>query len=702
MGRPKARAKVKPRQHLPAHSSTRDISLGEKLAGPLEKMDKVQLLESTMRYLSPRERSTTLDWCRNHARNTDGRPYSHVSFPHLGAPGGPADAMDDSNVRRLWLQFASRLGKTYFGQCCAMKKADSNPGPMMLASSVEKTAVEVTERTYRIIEHSPRMAWQLRPKQRRRQSCIDFDACQCMVAWSRSVSTLADKEVEFGHANEIDKWEHPSTSREADPLRLFMDRFKNRPHHKILLESTPSVKGISRVEQGRLGSTNCQFYVPCPHCQQYQILKMGTKEEPRLYWDKLPNGRNDKDLTRRTAYYICEHCNGKIEDHHRAIMMRHGVWVPEGCKVNSVEAHRVSSNLYLSTLPTSKKFPPEKYVWDGWDHATWIVGKPLRNGPDAGYQLSSLYALSLSWGDIAAEFVSSEGRPQELRNFINQWLAETWEHAKRMETWEQLGTRLVDKNLIRGFVPNWASLLTIGIDRQSSDNQPYFPWVVDAWGPNWQCATIEYGSAKSFEELLTVVSRSWPRQDSGASTKITFGIIDSGYKPDGIYEFCKKCHANRVDIWPGKGSNHVLESEYRLTQLGPNTSMPDMTLIYIDTVRSQLWLECQLDNKIGSYSIFNGTMYDHQDFLEQIVNDAAVDTLDPTNNVRQVWQRIDSKTPNDLRDCRRQSYIARLIVSGGKDLKPTQPEEAEPVAQPPKKNALVSSGITREDGRPWL
>ena len=700
MARP--RKKVAPRKHLPHHRD-RKRSVGDviqKVNGVVS--SKVFALESTLRYLSPRERSTTLDWSRKHARNTDGRPYSHIAFPHLGAPGGPADAMDDIAVRRVWLQFASRLGKTYFGQCCAMKKADCNPGPMMLASSVEKTAVEVTERTYRIIEHSPKIAWQLRPKQRRRQACIDFDACQCVVAWSRSVSTLADKEIEFGHGNEIDKWEHTSTSKEADPLKLFLDRFKNRPHHKVLLESTPSIRRSSRVESGRLGSTNCQFYVPCPHCMQYQTLEMGSKDNPRLFWEKLPNGRSDKDLARKTACYICAHCENKIEDHHRADMMRHGVWVPEGCKVNSVEAYRVSSNLYRSTLPDAGTSPPEKYEWTGWASATWVVGTPLRDGPDAGYQLSSLYALSLSWGDIAAEFVGCQGKPQELRNFINQWLAETWEHVRRLEGWEELGKRLIDKDLNRGVVPVWAHLLTIGIDRQAEEGQPYFPWCVDAWGIDWRCATIEYGRATSFEELFDLMRTMWPRAENKPSMSLRFGIIDSGYKPDGIYAFCKKCHSVKIDMWPGKGSNHVLESDYRLSQLGPNTSMPDMTLVYIDTVRSQLWLEGQLSGDIGSYSIFNGTLYDHQDFLEQITNDAAVDTLDTTNNIRQVWQRVNTGIPNDFRDCRRQSFIARILATVGREVTTVVAKEEDATEAKAKKNALVSAGTGREDGRPWL
>lgn len=91
-------------------------------------------------------------------RQDDGRPYSHSAYPHLGAPGGPCDSFDQPSVRRIWLQFASRLGKTFFGQCAALKKADSDPGPMIFASSIQRTAMEVIGRTYGMMEMSPRIA----------------------------------------------------------------------------------------------------------------------------------------------------------------------------------------------------------------------------------------------------------------------------------------------------------------------------------------------------------------------------------------------------------------------------------------------------------------------------------------------------------------------------------------------------------------
>lgn len=649
---------------------------------------------SALPFLRPAEQSSTIEWLREHARNTDGRPYSHESYPHLGAPGGPADAMDDPNVRKIWLQFASRLGKTFFGQCCAMKKADCNPGPMMFASSVEKTASEVIERTYQMIERSPRVDYQLRPKARRRQSVIDFDACQMHVAWARSVSTLSDKEVEFGHANEIDKWEHLKTSKEADPLRLFSDRLKNRPHHKAVLESTPTVKGKSRIETGRLGSTNCQLHVPCPHCGRYQVLSMGNLDEPRLKWEHLANGRSDKDIARRTGYYVCEHCEGRIEDHHRPQMMRLGVWCPEGCTVIDDEARRVAEQ-YNRLDYGAKGTDGEStgHEWRGWKYATWISGTPLRDGSEAGYQLSSLYALSLTWGDIAAEFVSCKDKPQDLRNFINQWLAETWEQIVRQSTWENLGSRIIKKEVIRGKIPSWASMLTAGVDRQSAGGER-FPWVLDAWGPGEKCATIAYGEEESFAALYNnLIAVEWPHEDGGPPLAIAFTLIDSGYKPDGVYEFCLQCHQSSINVWPCKGSTTALPSDYRVNILGNDTSCPGMRLVNVDSIRSQLWIEKQIENPDGVYSLYWATLLDHQDFLEQLLNDGAVDALDRTNNVRQNWERLDTNTPNDYRDGRRYSRTAMLIACHGRGIPERVAAPAPTVIH--NEETIETSGVTR-------
>lgn len=637
-------------------------------------------LERHRRFYVPSEPLRMLEWCRRHARNIDGRAYSHEAYPHLGAPGGPCDAFDDVGVRKIWLQFASRLGKTFIGQCATLRKAHSDPGPMMFASSDEKTAIEVVERTYAMMSESPCVAGQLRPPHQRRQSRIMFDACQCSVAWSRSVSTLSDKEVEFGHANEIDNWEHLSTSKQADPLKLFSDRFKNRPHHKAVLESIPTVKRRSRVERGRLGSSNCTFCVPCPHCGRYQVLEMS-----QLKWDKLENGKSDKDLARSSARYHCQHCDGLIDDHHRPAMMRAGVWCPEGCSVRDAEAQLAA--IECGTLD-------DDYHWPGWSEAPWIAGIPVRDSNEAGYKLSSLYALSLTWGDIAAEFVSCKDRAQDLRNFINQWLAETWEHVKRQVTWERLGSAMIDPKLPRCVVPQWSSILTCGVDRQDEDGSR-LPWCIVAWGPE-QVATIGYGEAVGFELLLSeVIQQQFAHADGGPSLPIAFTIVDSGYRPDGVYEFCLNCHANGLYVWPGKGSQNALDCEYRRSVLGPNTSRPGMELIFVDTIRSQLWLEDRLHSESNRIGLHAGSLLEHQDYLQQLLNDAPVNKLNADNNVRQSWQRLNEHLPNDFRDCLRYAYVAMLIATGGEV--PTRVVgDADEVSVD---MAVLSSGVQRHQAR---
>lgn len=282
-----------------------------------------------------------LPWCIKQIVTDQGRPYDDAAYPHLGAPGGPMDAFDDPGCRTISLQFATRLGKTFFGQCAILKTAATDPGPMMIASSTERLAKEVTARSYKMIHARPPLNKMLaKTRRNQRQDCIEFTESQVFIGWSRSPTTLSDKNVKVGLAGELGKWEHQSTSKEPHPQKMFGDRFKDyQSTRKVIYESTPTITGRCPIERLLLSGTNCHLFVPCPFCGRYQRLRMRDADgTPRLRWDKPPGGKSDKDVARRTAHYACEACDGRIEDHHRAPMMRAGVWAPEGCEVNSEAA----------------------------------------------------------------------------------------------------------------------------------------------------------------------------------------------------------------------------------------------------------------------------------------------------------------------------------------------------------------------------
>lgn len=613
------------------------------------------ILEACLTALDAPQPMRTIDWAIEYGFTETGQPYSDHAYPHLGSPGGPFDAFDCTQYFDIWLQWASRLGKTFAGQIVTLKQADREPpAPMMFASADEKLALEVVNRTKAMIDHTGHLR-----HFSERQDRIDFRLSRVNVAWARSVSTLADKSARLLHCNEIDKWEHQTTSKEADPLKLADDRCKDFITFKRWKESTPALKSTSRIERGRLGSCNAAYHVPCPKCGRYQTLSLGDGKQDRgcVAWQKNAAGKSDKDLARRTAVYICKHCGDELRDEHRGGMMRGGVWVPEGCGVDDDWARECAAAWR----------EPGQPLWTGWKDSPWVTGTPLRDGRDWGSQLSSLYALSRSWGDIAAEFIDSKERPQNLRNFKNQWLAETWETAGRETTEEQLGKRIIT-DVPRDIVPAWASLLTCGCDRQG-EMEDRFPWVVDAWGPGQRCATIAYGQAYTLEDLLAVLMRQWQHADKGPALKIAFSLFDSGYRPKGVHEFCIAAKAKGVAIAASKGSNVSLQCDFKASMLGEGTSAPNQPHFMIDTIRTQLWIENQLEYKgkdePDGYSLFSGSLMEHSDFLTQLLNDAAVHDLDTSNNVREKWERRDENVPNDYRDCRRYAYIAMLAHTRG-------------------------------------
>ena len=648
-----------------------------------------------------------LHWCVRNIVNDQGRPYDHYAYPHLAAPGGPMDAFDDPHVRTISEQFATRLGKTFFGLCAILYYADKDPSPMLLASESQDALKRVMGRVYQMIYQRRALELKLLTAVRKdhKQDHIRFRECSVKGAWARSPGSLADMNIKVGLANERDKegWDGRSTTKEGAPIKLFDDRFKDYMSvRKVIYECTPTVQGVSRIERMRHSGTNCKMYVPCPHCKKYQTLRLGGKDEHgkidmsqpgRIAWDRTAAGKSDRDLARATARYIC--VNGcEITNEHRAWMMRLGVWVPDGCLVDDEKAMAAAKSWCSEALDTvNDECSPR---WTGWKDASWIIGTPSRDGPDASYHLSSLYALSLSWGDIAAEFVACKDRPQFLRNFINQWLGETWQQIERKQTWAQLGLRLIDDKTPRSIVPEFATLVTVGIDRQKEK----YVWVADAWGPERTHSTISYGEEDEVDTIIKdVCSVHYSHADGGPDIKPSLALVDSGYRPEGVYDACRRALTAGIMVLPCKGSNKPLESDYRQVTLGRDTSMPGMVLIHVDTVRTQAWIDRVLNvlhaGDPGCAWVHAATLEEHQDFLEQLLNDASSTVLDIAKNEREVWERINVDIPNDFRDCRRYSYVAMLLATRGRPIAARTAKVAAP------KSAVISPGLKRQDGRSW-
>lgn len=647
---------------------------------PHEYSRAAAVVNRSMRSIVPPTVMSTADWLREHFRDEIGRHFNEVEVPWVTAPGGPCEAIDDPRVNVLWLQWAARMFKTTFCQSVQMKYAAEDPCNMMFATVDHTNCKSVFRRFWKMLEHCNATRDQVPHERLQSAELVKLRRCTIYGAWVRGASTLADKAIRIGHGNEIDKWVHLSTSTEGDPLGRFLKRGNQFADSKFLMESTPSVKNRSRVEQGRLRSSNCHYHVPCPHCGKFDVITFGDgTEPPGIFWESR-DGRSDPDLARETAYYVCGHCKNDIHDIHRAVMMTSGIWLPEGCKIDHDKAHRARE------LPLDDK--------------SYLRGEPTRNNNEWGGQISVFYALFHGWGDIARDFIKATKSKPQLRQWTNEDKAETWEIVESKQTWETLASVMIvtDKSLKSEVVPDWAKFLTIAIDCQGS----FFRYGLEAWGPDERNHVLRYGDEETTAGLFErIIDRRYRTATTSKMLKISLGLIDVGFQPNVGHEFSKLCRSKGYMIWPCKGSKTALDYDYSIVTLGEKTSAPGERLVHVDTTRTQYHLESVLANPRGQSTIYYGSKYEHQDYIEQLLNDAAIESLDSSNNLSVKWQRIDENCPNDDRDIKRYNYIARLMMTKSRPITesfvlPSEAPAPRPTAKTETKGGFVRGGKIRK------
>lgn len=622
------------------------------------------------RYLRPHDRITSREWLPKHVvmpkgTETAGMPFSLSAFPHVD---GVLEAFDDSKVRQIVLQWASRLGKTTTCLSLMAKVAGTNPRNMMFAGPTKDAAGRVIgSRLYPILSSAEGVRQQLPPEARRSKLHVKLESCQIFVGWSGSETSLADVGAFFGHSSEIDKWDD-SASKEGDSLKLFVNRFKGFPDHKIIFESTPTIKGRSRIEKKMAESNQHRRYVPCPHCGEYQVLVKGTTDSPGGFrWEHDSRGNSDPDVALATAYYECQHCQGKIENHHRTVMLRAGVWVPNGCQIDNTgkitgTAHKAGSD---------------------------IVGF----GP-----LASWYALTETWGNFARLWIQAQKRPRDLQDVVNSYMGETWEAKRSKSTPERVGERLAGE-LERGLVPAGVQFLTCTIDRQAADGG-FVKWIILGHGAESRCWLIDYGIGESLDGIWEpIVRRQYRRADNRTSMTPILSAADSGWDTRNTYDFCNSHPA----IFACKGEGEMGGKPYRLGEIERGENEGQM-LFGVNTDFWETDLQARLDERLpgepNSLTLCVDACRDMA-FLEEICNARLTDKFDKRGNAKLLWMKNNENYPNDWRDAIRYGLaLAQLIVESGDVLPSSQPQKT--VQQKEEQRSFVRPPASDGDSGGWI
>lgn len=539
-------------------------------------MISYQLHPAVLRSLLPRESIKTVDWVHDNFRlSNDSKIVGRARldlFPHVVEP---LSLFDDDSIAIITLQFAAQTAKTVFAQMCLAKHVVVDGRPSAWADADEKSTRRVFGRTWRTFAVCDAMADIMPPPWDRAEHRMEFRTTIVHGAWPRSASSAADYGAALVILNETDKMAPASTSKEADFRYLMRDRCKGYSRFKILQISTPSTKGASFIEAERLAGDNRRRLVPCPRCNHYQPLRTGDGREPGgLRFDRLVNGKLSIEKAFDTAYYECEKCEGRIEEHDRKAMCNSGVWVKEGCEVRG-----------------SGK----------------VVGVPIRPGRHASFgPLSTLHSLlpGVSFSTIAQTYVealtSKENRSERIRNYINSWEGETFDDSPVQVSHDDVVERMaVDEPL--GICPVWSRFLTLGSDVGAVGNDLYFPWWVSAWGIHGRGQLVAAGVFQSEEELIEKTrTMSFPHADGGSPLRVVRKGFDSSSFTNEMYKLVPRI-GPRPECWPMKGASKdtflemyrggIQRTDLHPGQISARLKQKLYDLIIANTERTQNWVE---------------------------------------------------------------------------------------------------------------
>jgi phage terminase large subunit GpA-like protein len=451
-----------------------------------------------------------------------------------------ASASPGSGVEQVVLQFGTQLGKTEGLFNVMGATIDLYPAPIMYVQPTVETVQRVSkQRIQPTFDATPSLAVKVaepRTRTGRLANSIqqkDFPGGSLVMTGANSAPGLRSMPVKVLLLDEIDAYPD-DVQGEGDPIELALRRTTNFPGRKIVMVSTPTIRGRSKIERARQApdATNEHYQVPCPHCDTLQPL----------VWDRGPGAggiRWEKKDTERGAliervWYECAACQEEIDESYKTQMLEAGVWVPR----NKDASGRVRS-FHLSSL----------YSPAGW----------------------------YRWADAARDFLRAveakrRGDLSLLKVFTNTVLAETWEEdsADSLEPGEIAGVG-GDYDAREGELPPGAFILTMAVDIQGDRLEG----EVIAWGRGEESWRVDYFRAVGDPGITTGAGSPWNAVEAalgkrwyspeGVEIQISATCIDTGgHHTTAAYEWIRPRQARKV--WATKGSSQAGRPLYTMSR----------------------------------------------------------------------------------------------------------------------------------------
>ncbi len=381
-----------------------------------------------------------------------------------------------SGYEKVVFMKGAQIGGTEAGNNWVGFIIDQAPGPMLVVQpTVEMGKRWSKGRLAPLIEDTLCLRDKVKdPRSRDSGNTVqskEFPGGIVVITGANSAVGLRSMPVRYLFLDEVDAYP-PDADSEGDPLTLAIQRTATFARRKIFIVSTPTIKGLSRIEKEFEETDQRYFFVPCPFCGHFQILK----------WEGV-----QYDQTHSRCFYACEFCKGHIEEHFKTDMLRRGEW-----------------------RATNKEKVSKKVI---------------------GFHLNSLYSPVgwLSWDACYQNYEMAKDNEQLLKAWTNTTLGLPWEEKGDVPDWGVLFDRREHYRI--GNVPPGGYVLTAGVDVQNDRLE----LEIVAWGQNSESWSVDYrtiygspADSETWQKLSLVLDEDFKSED-GRFLKISMLAVDTGF-----------------------------------------------------------------------------------------------------------------------------------------------------------------------------
>lgn len=413
------------------------------------------------------------------------------------------DALSDHHpAREVILMKSTQVGGTEIGLNWAGYTIDSTPGPMLaVLPTIDVAEKWSKQRLASMIEESPRLRAKVAPARSRDSGNTtlvkEFEGGLLILGGANSAASLSSMPVKKLLLDEVDRFPL-EVEDEGDPVDLAEARQTSFAGRKTFKISSPTIESLSRINKDWKRSDQRRYWVPCPDCGEFQVLRFDN-----LKWTE---GNPDD------ARYACEHCGVLIAEHYKADMLERGTWRPD---------------------------QPER-------SALGVLG----------FHINGLYTppgLGRTWAEIARRWMEVHRDPVRFKVFVNTILGECYEDPNEKLDWEELKARSEPYALRT--VPRGCLMLTAGVDVQKDRLE----CTLAGWGRNETCWVLDHivlpgdpTRPDVWNDLDQYLSRPL-RNAFGVDLRIAATAVDSGYLTDDVLHFTRLHRARNVFATKGSG-----------------------------------------------------------------------------------------------------------------------------------------------------